>query len=206
VTRPIICLVTGGHGDIAGLLDRIRAAARAGVDLVQIREPQLPDRELVDVTRRACDAAEGTATRIVVNDRLDVALAASADGVHLRGSSFSAARVRAKAGDGLLIGRSVHSLDEAIAVERDGGCEYLLFGTVFASPSKPEGHRIAGVDALREVCRRVKLPVVAIGGVTTATVFDVSAAGAAGIAAIGLYEDVESIPFTVEFVRRRFDT
>jgi thiamine-phosphate pyrophosphorylase len=206
VKTPIICLVTDGRGDVAGLLDRIRAAAKAGVDLVQIREPELADRELFEVTHRACDAAPGTPTRIVVNERLDVALAANAHGVHLRGSSFSAARTRAAAGGQFLIGRSVHTLDEAIAVECDGGCDYLLFGTVFASPSKPAGHRVAGVDALREVCARVRLPVVAIGGVTAATVGEVSAAGAAGIAAISLFGDVESIPSTVELMRRRFDT
>ena len=206
MNSPLICLVTSGDGDAAGLLDRIRAAARAGVDLVQIREPRLPDRELLDVTRRAREAAEGTTTRIVVNDRLDVALAANAHGVHLPANSFDAARVRTSAGSELLIGRSVHSLDEAIAAERHGGCDYLFFGTVFRSSSKPAGHRIAGLDALRDVCAHVTLPVVAIGGLTTATVGDVRDAGAAGIAAIGLFEDLESIPRTVKLVRRRFDT
>jgi thiamine-phosphate pyrophosphorylase len=206
VKSPIICLVTGGRGDAGRLLDRIRAAARAGVDLVQIREPRLLDRELLDVTRRAREAAEGTTTRIVVNDRLDVALAANAHGVHLRANSFDAARVRARSGSTLLIGRSVHSLDEAIAAERNGGCDYLFFGTVFPSSSKPAGHRVVGVDALREVCAHASLPVVAIGGLTTATVSDVRHAGAAGVAAIGLFEDLESIPRTVELVRRGFDT
>jgi thiamine-phosphate pyrophosphorylase len=173
---------------------------------VQIREPRLPDRALLELTGRACDAARDSNTRVLVNDRLDVAVAAGAHGVHLRGTSFSAARVRARVGEAFLIGRSVHELVEALAAEREGGCDYLFFGTVFPSPSKPEGHRIAGLEALRDVCRRVTVPVVAIGGVTRERVPAVSAAGAAGIAAISLFDAAESLRSTVEFVRRSFDT
>jgi thiamine-phosphate pyrophosphorylase len=188
------------------MLLRIHAAAEAGVDLVQIREPRLPDRALIDLTRRACDTVRESNTRILVNDRLDVALAAGAHGVHLRADSVSAARVRAVGGDRLLIGRSVHQLAEALAAAQEGGCDYLLFGTVFPSPSKPPGQRTAGLDGLRDVCARVRVPVVAIGGVTRATAASVSAAGAAGIAAISLFGDLESMRSTVEFVRRSFDT
>jgi thiamine-phosphate diphosphorylase len=206
IERPIICLVTNGLADAAGTLLRVREAAAAGVDLIQIREPGLPDRALLNLTRRACDAARDSRARIVVNDRLDVALAAGAHGIHLRGSSFSASRVRARAGETFLIGRSVHQLEEAMAAEREGGCDYLFFGTVFPSPSKPEGHRIAGLDALREACDRVSVPVVAIGGITRERAGAVCAAGAAGIAAIRLFDDVGGIGSTVEFVRRSFDT
>ena len=114
--------------------------------------------------------------------------------------------MRERVGKGFLIGRSVHDLAEATAADRDGGCDYLLFGTVYPSRSKPEGHRVAGLDALRDVCRGVSLPVVAIGGITRERVAAVSAAGAAGIAAIGLFEEIESLRSTVEFVRRSFDT
>jgi len=202
VTRPIICLVTDGRGNISSTLDRIRAAAAAGVDLIQIREPSLRDRALIALTRRACEAAATTGAKIVVNDRLDVALAADAHGVHLRANSFTAARVRSGARAPFLIGRSVHNLGEAIAVDREAACDYLLFGTVFRSSSKPEGHPVAGVEAFREMCGRVTLPVVAIGGVTRATLADIAAAGGAGVAAISLFQDLESIPSTVESVRR----
>ena len=187
-------------------LQRIRSGVNAGVTLVQIREPRLPDPALLDLTGHACQAAVDTDTRVVVNDRLDVAVAAGAHGIHLRGRSFSAARVRARMGKPFLIGRSVHDLDEAIAADREGGCDYVIFGTVFPSRSKPDGHRVAGLDALHDVCRRVSLPVIAIGGITREHVADVSAAGAAGIAAISLFEDLESLRSTVEFVRRSFDT
>ena len=203
---PIICVVTDGRGDTPRTVARIRAAAEAGVDLVQIREPHLPDRALLELTRQACDIAQGTSTRIVVNDRLDVALEANAHGVHLRGCSYSAARVRAIVTSEFLIGRSVHDLDEAVSAAREGGCNYLLFGTVFPSGSKPEGHRVAGLQALSEVCGRVTLPVIAIGGVTPATAGDIPRTGAAGIAAIGLFDDAESIPRVVDLMRRTFDT
>jgi thiamine-phosphate pyrophosphorylase len=206
VKLPIICAVTDGRGDTVRTVARIRAAAEAGVDLVQIREPHLPDRALLELTRQACDIAQGASPRIVVNDRLDVALQANAHGVHLRGGSYSAPRVRAIVTREFLIGRSVHDLDEAVTAEREGGCNYLLFGTVFPSGSKPEGHRIAGLQVLREVCARVTLPVIAIGGVTTATAGDIPRTGAAGIAAIGLFEDAGSIPSVVDFMRRTFDT
>lgn len=166
---------------------------------------------LLDLARRACGVARRSAggeggTQILVNDRLDVALAAGAHGVHLRASSVSAARVRERVGKPFLIGRSVHGLAEATAAASEGGCDYLLFGTVFPSRSKPEGHLIAGVEALRGVCAAVKLPVVAIGGITRERAADVSAAGAAGIAAIGLFDDLESLRSTVAIVRRSFDT
>jgi len=206
VKPPIICVVTDGRGDTLRTVARIRPAAEAGVDLVQIREPHLPDRALLELTRQACDIAQGTSTRIVVNDRLDVALEANAHGVHLRGCSYSAARVRAIVTSEFLIGRSVHDLDEAVSAAREGGCNYLLFGTVFPSGSKPEGHRVAGLQALSEVCGRVTLPVIAIGGVTPATAGDIPRTGAAGIAAIGLFDDAESIPRVVDLMRRTFDT
>jgi thiamine-phosphate pyrophosphorylase len=206
VITPTICVVTDGRGDTLRTLVRIQAAAAAGVDLIQIREPPLSERALGALTRQARDLAQGRNARIVINDRLDIALAANAHGVHLRGNSYSAARVRATVADEFLIGRSVHDLDEAVSAEREGGCNYLLFGTVFPSANKPEGHRIAGLEALREVCARVTLPVLAIGGITRERIADVVRAGAAGIAAIGLFDDADSIPGVVDLVRRTFDT
>ena len=98
-----------------------------------------------------------------------------------------ASRVRATRGIEFLIGRSVHTVTEARHAEEDGGADYLIFGTVFPSAGKPEGHPIAGVEGLAAVCASVRLPVLAIGGVTVARVADVAAAGAAGIAGIGVF-------------------
>jgi thiamine-phosphate diphosphorylase len=134
--QPALCMVTGGTGAAqAAIVESIGAAARAGIDIIQIRERHLDDRGLFDLTRAAVRALSGTGARLVVNDRLDVARAASADGVHLRAVSFTAARARTLVPSGCLVGRSVHSEAEALAVEASGGCDYLLFGTVFPSAS-----------------------------------------------------------------------
>jgi thiamine-phosphate pyrophosphorylase len=206
VPSPIICLVTAGHGREHALLDLIAEAAQAGIDLIQIRERGLDDRALLNLTRHAVEATRGTASRIVVNDRVDVALTARASGVHLRGDSFAAGGIRALAPPGFLIGRSVHDPAEAAAVESGGGCDYLLFGTVFPSTSKPPTDPIAGPGALREVCTRVGIPVLAIGGISIENVRQVAACGAAGIAAISLFERGDPIAATVSMLRRRFDT
>ncbi len=164
-----------------------RAAARAGVDLVQIRERGLEDASLLALAEGVRDALVGTNARVLVNDRVDVALAAAADGVHLPGSAVACGRIRAIVPGGFLVGRSIHSVDEALAAAADGGCDYLVFGTVFESRTKPEGHAAAGLDALADVCAAVSLPVLAIGGMTAERVPGIVRAGAAGLAAIGLF-------------------
>jgi thiamine-phosphate pyrophosphorylase len=176
------------------------------VDLVQIREPWLDDRSLLALVREAIDAIAGTSARVVVNDRLDVALAAGAAGVHLRGDSMAAADVRRLAPRPFVVGRSIHSIPEAMEAERAGGCDYVVFGTVFASASKPAGHTAAGADTLARVCAAVSLPVLAIGGVTVDNAGLVAASGAAGVAAIGLFSDATDVAETVRAVRRLFDT
>ncbi len=204
--RPVICLVTPGHGDGSRIVAAIAAAARAGATLIQIREPRLDDRALFALVSRAIEATAGTPARVLVNDRADVAMAASAAGVHLRGGSAPASRVRAIAPPGFLIGRSVHAVEEARAVEAGGGCDYLVFGTVFPSASKPAGHRTAGLSELRAVCDAVALPVLAIGGLTEERAPAAARAGAAGLAAIGLFADPTSAEAAVTAVRRAFDT
>jgi thiamine-phosphate diphosphorylase len=201
---PVLCLVTSGSSGPS--LETILTAAQSGVDLIHVRERHLDDRSLVSLVRSVIKAVDGTAARVVVNDRLDVALAAGAAGVHLRGDSMAAADVRRLAPDGFLVGRSVHSVEEARNAERGGGTDYLVFGTVFPSVNKPDGHPIAGVDALRSACAAVRLPILAIGGVTEANVVEAVAAGAAGVAAIGLFAANERVADTVRTVRRLFDT
>ena len=192
--------------DADALVARVAAAAARGIDVVQVRERDLPDRALVSLVRTMGAALDGTRARVVVNDRADVALAAGAAGVHLPADSAPASRIRRMVPSDFTIGRSVHSLAEIDDAVRDGACDYLIFGTVFPSPSKPAGHRTAGVGALREACRLTRLPVLAIGGITPQQIADVRDAGAAGIAAITLFEDVESMPAVMDLVRRTFDT
>ncbi len=184
---PVVCLITDrrrGGEDVT--VERVRRAAAAGVHLVQVRERDLDGGPLTSLVRRCVDAVRGTRTRVLVNDRVDVALAAGAHGVHLRADSMPAARVRALCPPGFLVGRSVHARDEAIAAAAAGGLDYLLFGTVFATTSKP-GRAPVGLAALAEVASAVTIPVLAVGGVTPDRVDEVVVAGAAGFAAIGMF-------------------
>ena len=174
-----------GGGDDA-LAARVGAAAAAGVNLVQVRERDLEARDLRRLVGRCLEAVAGSPTRVLVNDRLDVALAAGAHGVHLRGDSMPASRARSLAPIGFLIGRSVHSVDEAVAVCTAGDLDYLMFGSVFATASKP-GQMPAGVQALAQVAAAVTIPVLAVGGVTRETVSQLTDTGCAGFAAIGWF-------------------
>ena len=205
--RPTLCLVTDrrtiGDRPLAALVGE---AARAGVDLIQIRERDLDDRALVTLAKAAVAAVHGTPARVIVNDRTDVALAAGAAGVHLRADSIPAARVRAVAGADFLVGRSVHDEDEAAASDAEGACDYLIFGTVFPSSSKPPAHKAAGLSALARVCARVTTPVLAIGGLSIERAPDVARAGAAGVAAIQLFAGAADLRETVRALRRAFDT
>jgi len=173
------------------LVAAVGAAAAAGIDLVQIRERDLDGRALTSLVTRCLDAARRTRTRVLVNDRLDVALTAGAHGVHLRGDSMPASRARALAPAGFVIGRSVHGVDEAERVTKEGGLDYLLFGSVFSTASKP-GVAPAGVGVLTEVVESTTLPVLAVGGITANTAHGLAATGAAGVAAIGMFADASA--------------
>jgi thiamine-phosphate pyrophosphorylase len=162
-------------------------AARAGVTHIQIREHDLPDAALASFVRAVSRAVSGTGVRVLVNDRADVAIATGVAGVHLPSDSIAASQVRRIVPPGFLVGRSVHSLDDVDRAIEDGGCDYLLFGTVFHSSGKPAGHPVAGLDGLRAACARSPLPVIAIGGMSEAREPEVAAAGAAGLAGVGMF-------------------
>ena len=181
----MICLVTDRRrlagGDLAA---QVRDAVDAGVDLIHVRERDLEAGALAALVAELLVITKGTSTRLVVNDRLDVALACGADGVHLRGDSIPVDAARRLAPAGFLIGRSVHGVDEAIAA---AGADYLIAGTVFPSASKAAGTPLLGIEGLRAIVRAVDRPVLAIGGISDARIGEVAAAGAAGLAAIGLF-------------------
>ncbi len=123
-----------------------------------------------------------------MNERLDVALAAGAHGVHLRGDSMRASRVRTIVPRGFLVGRSVHTREDAIAATEGGGLDYLIFGTVFHTPSKP-GRGAAGIAALADVVTMTPLPVLAVGGMSVGRFGEVARAGAIGFAGIALFSN-----------------
>ena len=177
-----------GEDWASALTDRVQLAAELGVGMVQVREPGLEAGHLCALVARLVQATDGSGMRILVNDRADVARAASAAGVHLPEAGAPAVRVRACLQAGAMVGRSVHDVAVARAAASDGGLDYLLFGTVFPSRSKP-GREAAGLVRLAEVVLAVPVPVLAIGGVTASRAGDVAATGAAGFGAIGLFLD-----------------
>jgi len=191
----MLCLVTDRRrlGAALGLgpaewLDALRAqvfaAAAAGIDLVQVREPDIEAAELGRLVRTLIGDTRHTAARILVNDRLDVALATGAAGVHLKERSFSIAEARTLAPAGFLVGRSVHDPTTAGSA---GIADYLMAGTVLPTASKPSGERL-GWDGLAQVVKAAGgRPVLAIGGMALSSIPLVAASGATGVAAIGAF-------------------
>lgn len=168
------------------VLQQVRHAVDAGIDGIIVRERDLEARDLADLTIAIVQLTRGTKTRVVVNDRLDVALTSGADGVHLRSDSIAPAVIRRMTPGGFLVGRSVHGVEEAAAVT---GVDYLIAGTIWTSASKQEGRHLLGLDGFSAIVKAARVPVLAIGGVTIDRVGEVAAAGGAGIAAIGLFMD-----------------
>ncbi len=166
------------------LLAVIEQAAAGGVDAVQLREKDLPAGMLVGLgrdLRRLCDRH---GVRLLINDRVDVALAVGADGVHLPANSFAPDDARALLGPDRLVGVSTHSVDE-VRRAAAAGADFVVFGPVFDTPSKRRFGPALGVDAVRHATSEVSLPLLAIGGVTAAHAALAREAGAHGVAAIG---------------------
>jgi thiamine-phosphate pyrophosphorylase len=193
---PIVCYVTdrkslGESEGGAGVLGKIRAAVAAGAGWVQIREKGLSGRELLALAREAM-AGQGSA-RVIMNDRLDVALAAGAAGVHLGRESLGAGDVVRWCNSGnaparFLVGVSCHGLEEAREAV-SAGASYIFFGPVFDTPSKRGMGEPQGVGRLAEICRSATIPVVAIGGVNERNAGECIRMGAAGIAAIRMFQE-----------------
>jgi thiamine-phosphate pyrophosphorylase len=186
------------------LLEKIEMAARAGVDWIHIREKDLSGGDLASLARKALEVAP-LPCRILINDRLDVACAVDAAGVHLTEQSIPVAEARKLVGkrglQSFLVGASTHSLPSAEAAA-DSGADYLVFGPVFATPSKAHYGPPQGIERLAEVCHRVSIPVLAIGGVTPENARACAAAGAAGIAAIRIFQEAGDLPTIVQQLRR----
>jgi thiamine-phosphate pyrophosphorylase len=186
------------------LLEEIDCAACAGVDWIQIREKDLSGRELMSLI---CEAVKRVPShcRILVNDRLDVAIAADAAGVHLGEQSIPAAQAKRLANERkgareFLVGVSAHSLQSVREAEQNGS-DYVIFGPVFATPSKVTFGSPQGLNQLEQVCRSVSVPVLAIGGITLENARECAAAGAAGIAAIRLFREAGDLRTVVQALR-----
>lgn len=172
------------------ITDRILAgvalALRDGVDWIMIRDKSLPARELLQLVRRVVALPNPSGAKILVNTRMDVALAAGSAGLHLPAGSIPPSRWRAIAPPGFLIGVSCHTMDEVRAAEAEGA-DYVVFGPVFAPLSKPSDLLPRGLNGLAEAARAVRIPVLALGGISLQNAEECVLAGAAGIAAISLF-------------------
>ncbi len=233
-TLPILCYVTDRHSlrvapgesPVEALLGKIEAVAAAGVDWIQLREKDLSGRDCAELARKALRRIAQAAPPddrpspiliprilvpcIFINDRLDVALAERAGGVHLGENSLpvsearrliDAAMLRSNIGNGFLAGVSCHSL-EAAQSAASAGADYLFFGPVFTTPSKAAFGAPQGLDLLAKVCRAVAIPVLAIGGITLENAAACFAGGAAGIAAIRLFQESADLTQLVARLRQ----
>ncbi|MFZ5863546.1 MAG: thiamine phosphate synthase [Nitrospirota bacterium] len=166
-----------------GLVPTIESALRGGVRAVQLREKDLPVRGLLALARELRELTERAGAHLLINGRIDVMSAVGADGVHLRADSLPTAAARRVIGSGKLLGVSSHSMDEAVRAEEEGA-DFVTFGPVYETPSKAGYGPPVGPEALRAVCRRLRIPVYALGGVSRARIGEVFAAGASGAAMI----------------------
>jgi thiamine-phosphate pyrophosphorylase len=165
------------------LLTVVEAALRGGARAFQLREKDLPPRDLYPLALEMRQLTQAYGARLLINDRVDVALAVDADGVHLTTTSLPARVARQLLGPNRLLGVSTHNLAEAQVAAEDGS-DFLVFGPVFFTPSKAPYGQPVGLDALRAVRAAVRLPILAIGGIKKANLDQVLAAGADGIAVI----------------------
>lgn len=191
---PALCFVTdrsaaGGRP----ILEIVQAALSAGIEMVQVREKDLGGRDLLELSRAVVEAAKaaGGRGRVLVNDRLDVALAAKASGVHLPAEGLPIEAVRRSVPRRFLVGRSVHSLAEARRAQQEGA-DYVILGPIFATPSKARFGDPLGPAVLRKAVETLRVPVWAIGGIapeTAGALSGIPIAGAAVVRAIASAAD-----------------
>ncbi len=190
-------------------LEVIRAAIAGGATVVQYREKERTTRQMVEEARALRDLARRAGIPFIVNDRVDIALAVDADGVHVGQDDMPAPLARKLMGPGKIVGVSVDNLEQALRAEQDGA-DYVGAGPIFATPTKPDAAPPIGLEGLAEICRRVSIPVVAIGGINAenaAAVIEAGADGVAVVSAVVAAEDVEAasrrLREVVEAARRR---
>jgi thiamine-phosphate pyrophosphorylase len=186
----------------------VDAALAGGAKAVQLREKDLPTRDLYELTERLLPIVHGRGAYLLINDRVDLALALPVDGVHLSRTSLPPAETRALLGSVRLIGVSCHSLEEAIEAE-SGGSDFIVFGPLFPTPSKTVYGPPVGLAQLSEVRRQVRLPILGIGGITACNAASVIATGADGAAVISTVmaaddpaDSVSTLLHTIRSARR----
>jgi thiamine-phosphate pyrophosphorylase len=169
--------------DLPSFFSAVEEALKGGANALQLREKDLGIRELLKLAYRMREMTSTYGAKLFVNDRVDVALAANADGVHLGGTGMPAFAARKVVGRGMLIGVSTHGIRQALQAEKDGA-DFITLGPVFETPSKVRYGKPLGVDILRQAADRLSVPFFAIGGISRERVGEVIRAGTCGIALI----------------------
>ncbi len=183
------------------VLRSIERALRAGVDLVQIREKGSSVREIFELTRSAVELARGTSAKVLVNSRVDVALAAGAHGVHLPSDAVSPVAVRSVAPRGFVVGVSCHVVGEVRRAAAEGA-DFAVFGPVFETASKRAYGPPQGLRQLEEACGAADIPVLALGGVNLENAAECLATSAAGIAGISLFQRDGNLSAAIATLRK----
>ncbi|MEK6580763.1 MAG: thiamine phosphate synthase [Nitrospirota bacterium] len=180
------------------LFKAVEEALKGGVKAIQLREKDLEIRELLQMAYKMREITKKYKAKLFINDRVDVALAVKADGVHLGQSSMPPSAVRKIAGNKLIIGASTHGIKEALEAEKSGA-DFITLGPVYKTPSKLKYGRPIGSDTLRNVKSKISIPVFAIGGIKEDKVKDVRSAGVDGIALISGILGAKSIKGKAEY-------
>lgn len=165
------------------LPEAIRLALEGGVRSVQLREKDLPIRDLLALSRELRVITKEFNAKLFINDRVDVAIAVNADGVHLGHESMPVEAVRKIVGKDMLIGVSTHNLEEAMAAE-SGGADFITFGPIFETPSKVKYGLSVGMEALKILNNKLEVPIFALGGIKSGNIVQVMGAGSAGVGMI----------------------
>ncbi len=191
VKRPLFYYITDRHQlpshSVPALTSAIAQAVAWGVDFVQLREKDLSDYELFRLTQDVVKLSRSHSCRILVNGRLDIAVAGGAHGVHLPSTGCGVADVAPRLPDGFILGVSAHSLREARRAAA-AGADYIVLGPVFPTPSKLQYGKPMGCRRLGQICSALSLPVLGLGGIRPDNIRQVLRAGAAGIAGISLFQ------------------
>ena len=198
---PLTTYMITSAGAEVDILAAVSRALRLGVDLVQLRRPGASARALQALVERCARLEPRARERLLVNDRLDVALASGIAGVHLPATGLPVAAVRRRAPAGFRIGVSTHTGEEVRRAAEEGA-SFVVFGPVFPTSSKP-GHPGLGLDALASAARSSPIPVFALGGVAPERLADIVAAGASGVAGISSFEDESRLVSLLSWTRGR---
>lgn len=181
------------------LYEQVEAALKGGVTCVQLREKEMDETAFLQEAKDICALCHRYGVPFIVNDNVDVAIACQADGIHVGQEDMAAGEVRRRVGDAMLLGVSVHTVEEARRAVRNGA-DYLGLGAVFPTSTKTDVDQMTN-ETLRSICDAVDVPVVAIGGINRGNLLKLSGSGVDGVALVSAIFSAEDIEDTCRKLR-----